>query len=79
MTEVRRRAGWLLGLHSITSSARSRNDSGIKSPSVLAVLRLIAVRNLLAARWANQPAFPLAEYDGSDHTGIGLAIRKEMS
>jgi hypothetical protein len=33
--------------HSITSSARSRNDSGIVSPMVLAVLRLITSSNLL--------------------------------
>src|SRR5258708_6039924 len=31
--------------HSITSSARSRSDSGIVSPSALAVLRLMAISN----------------------------------
>ena len=30
-----------IAIYSITSSARSRNDSGIVSPSILAVLRLI--------------------------------------
>src|SRR5216684_4954388 len=33
--------------HSITSSARSRNDSGIVRPSALAVLRLITSSNLV--------------------------------
>ena len=33
MTEVRRRAGRLLGLHSITSSARRRIDEGTVRPS----------------------------------------------
>src|SRR5262245_29864407 len=34
--------------HSITSSARSRNDSGIVRPSTLAVVRLITRSNLAA-------------------------------
>src|SRR6516225_7799555 len=33
--------------HSITSSARNRNDSGIVSPSALAVVRLITRSNLV--------------------------------
>src|SRR5262249_22453097 len=36
----------LAASHSITSSARNRNDSGIVRPSALAVLRLIASSNL---------------------------------
>src|SRR4029079_11424889 len=35
--------------HSITSAARSRKDSGIASPSVLAVLRLTTTSNLTGA------------------------------
>ena len=34
-------------VHSITSSARNRNDSGIVNPSTLAVVRLIARSNLV--------------------------------
>jgi hypothetical protein len=37
----------LAPLHSITSSSRSRNDSGIVRPSVLAVVRLITNSNLV--------------------------------
>ena len=37
----------LAPFHSITSSARNRNDSGIVSPSVLAVFRLITSWNFV--------------------------------
>src|SRR5215470_4260669 len=37
----------LAASHSITSSARSRNDSGIVRPSTLAVLRLMTVSYLV--------------------------------
>src|SRR5262249_22050296 len=37
----------LAPVHSITSSARNRNDSGIVSPSTLAVVRLMMRSNLV--------------------------------
>jgi hypothetical protein len=39
----------LAPFHSITSSARSRNDSGIVRPMTFAVMRLIASSNFVAA------------------------------
>jgi hypothetical protein len=42
-----RRAGGVLGLHSITSSARASNCGGILRPSAFAVLRLITNSNLV--------------------------------
>jgi len=34
-------AGWVLGVHSMTSSARPMSESGTESPSAFAVLRLM--------------------------------------
>src|SRR5262249_49000554 len=44
-------------LHSITSLARSRNDSGIVSPSALAVVRLIIKSNLVGCSIGMSPGF----------------------
>src|SRR5215831_8397366 len=43
--------------HSITSSARSRNDSGIVRPSALAVVRLITRLNLVGCSTGISPGF----------------------
>src|SRR5262245_14274585 len=43
--------------HSITSSARSRNDSGMASSSALAVVRLITRSNLLGCSTGMSPGF----------------------
>src|SRR6516165_3571155 len=43
--------------HSITSSARSRNDSGIVSPSALAVVRLTTRSNLVGCSTGRSPDF----------------------
>src|SRR2546423_667937 len=43
--------------HSITSSARSRNDSGIVSLSALAVVRLRARSNFLGCSTGRSPGF----------------------
>src|ERR1700745_142608 len=43
--------------HSITSSARSRNDSGIVRPSALAVVRLMTRSNLVACSTGISPGF----------------------
>src|SRR5262249_34667214 len=48
----------LAALHSITSSARSRNDSGIVRPSVLAVLRLTSLAR-------SRPIVVISLMDGS--------------
>src|SRR5262245_14875432 len=45
----------LASLHSITSSARSRNDSEIASPSVFAALRLTASSNFSADYTGSSP------------------------
>ena len=45
MKRLMHRSNYLF--HSITSSARSRNDSGIVRPSAFAVLRLIISSNLV--------------------------------
>src|SRR5262249_5368430 len=47
----------LAPLHSITSSARSRNDSGIVIPSALAVLRLMTSSNLVGCSTGMSPGF----------------------
>jgi hypothetical protein len=44
-------------LCSITSSARSRNDLGIASPSVLAVLRLMTISNFAGNCTGRSPGF----------------------
>src|SRR5262245_48173213 len=44
-------------LHSITSSARSRKDSGIVSPSALAVVRLMMRSNLVGCSTGMSPGF----------------------
>jgi len=44
-------------LHSITSSARSRNDSGIVKPSALAVVRLTTRSNLVGCSTGMSPGF----------------------
>ena len=49
MTEVRRRAGRLLGLHSITSSARASSEGGTSRPMAFAVLRLMTSSYLVGA------------------------------
>src|SRR5215813_8899267 len=43
--------------HSMTSSARSKNDSGIVRPSALAVVRLIAKSHLVGCSTGNSAAF----------------------
>src|SRR5215813_11649241 len=43
--------------HSITLSARSRNDSGVVSPSALAVVRLMTRSNLVGCSIGMSPAF----------------------
>src|SRR6266516_3918413 len=43
--------------HSITSSARSRNDSGIVRPSALAVVRLMTRSNLVGCSTGISPGF----------------------
>jgi hypothetical protein len=43
--------------HSITFSARSRNDSGIVSPSALAVVRLITSANLVGCSTGRSAGF----------------------
>src|SRR5262245_1847669 len=45
----------LAALHSITSSARSRNDSGMVRPSVFAVVRLMTRSNLVGC-WTGMSA-----------------------
>jgi hypothetical protein len=47
IAERHRRAGRVLRCHSMTSSARESNDSGMLRTSSLAVLRLITNRNLV--------------------------------
>src|SRR4051812_7491507 len=54
----------LAALHSITSSARSKNDSGIASPSAFAVVRLRTRSNLVGCSTGSSP---------------GLAPRKILS
>src|SRR5262249_37370269 len=44
-------------LHSITSSARARNDSGMVSPSALAVVRLTTNSNLVGCSTGMSPGF----------------------
>src|SRR6516165_2430441 len=44
-------------VHSITSSARSRKDSGIVSPSALAVVRLMMRSNFLGCSTGMSPGF----------------------
>jgi hypothetical protein len=44
--------------YSITSSARSRNDSGIVRPSAFAVLRLIASSNLVGCSTGTSATLP---------------------
>src|SRR5262245_27696290 len=44
-------------LHSITSSARNRNDSGIVSLSALAVVKLITRSNFLGCSTGMSPGF----------------------
>src|SRR5262249_21796121 len=46
-----------LRAHSITSSARSKNDSGIVSPSALAVVRLMTRSNLVGCSIGMSPGF----------------------
>src|ERR1700738_614855 len=43
--------------HSITSSARNRNDSGILRPSALAVVRLMMRSNLVGCSTGMSPGF----------------------
>src|SRR5262249_40077629 len=43
--------------HSMTSSARARNEDGTSSPSALAVLRLITSLNLVGACIGRSPGF----------------------
>jgi hypothetical protein len=43
--------------HSITSSARARSDSGMVSPSALAVVRLITSSNLVGCSTGKSPGF----------------------
>src|SRR5262249_46826064 len=43
--------------HSITSSARNRNDSGIVRPSALAVVRLMIRSNLVGCSTGMSPGF----------------------
>src|SRR6516164_9327801 len=45
--ERHRRAGLVLGVHSMTSSARTSNEGGTVRPSAFAVLRLITNSNLV--------------------------------
>jgi hypothetical protein len=45
VAERHRGAGGLLGIHSITSSARARTDAGMVMPSVFALFRLITSSN----------------------------------
>src|SRR6516165_3501707 len=45
------------GAYSISSSARSRNDSGMASPSALAVVRLIAKSHLVGCSTGNSATF----------------------
>src|SRR5262249_20564658 len=55
-----RKGSFILNLpshHSITSSARSRNDSGIVSLSALAVVRLRARSNFLGCSTGRSPGF----------------------
>src|SRR5207248_7231367 len=48
----------LAPLHSITSSARSRNDSGIVIPSALAVLRFTTSSNLVGCSTGMSAGLP---------------------
>src|SRR5262249_12843413 len=47
----------LAPVHSIPSSARSRNDSGIVRPNALAVVRLITSSNLVGCSTGMSPGF----------------------
>src|SRR2546425_7156698 len=47
----------LASLHSITSSARSKNDSGIVRPSALAVVRFMTRSNLVGCSTGMSPGF----------------------
>src|SRR5262249_12249298 len=49
----------LAALHSITSVARRRKDSGIFSPIALAVVRLMTSSNLVGCKTGSQPVFRL--------------------
>src|SRR5262252_2065716 len=51
------RASFAWRTHSITSSARSRNDSGTVRPSALAVVRLITRSNLVGCSTGSSPGF----------------------
>jgi len=56
-----RKGSFILNLpshHSITSSARNRNDSGIVSLSALAVVKLITRSNFLGCSTGMSPGFP---------------------
>jgi hypothetical protein len=47
VAERHRRAGWVLGGYSITSSARASSVGGMLTPSVFAVFRLMTNSNLV--------------------------------
>jgi hypothetical protein len=51
-----RRAGRAFAVHSITSSARSKNDPGIVKPSAFAVSRFITRLNLVGCSTGKSPA-----------------------
>jgi hypothetical protein len=53
-----RRAGGVLGLHSITSSARASSEGGTVRLSAFAVFRLITNSIFVGARPADRPASP---------------------
>ena len=57
MTEVRRRTGRLLGLHSITSSARASSEGGASRLRAFAVLRLMTNLNFVGACTGRSPGF----------------------
>src|ERR1700730_5633091 len=63
VAERHRQAGGVLGVHSITSSARARSDGGTSRPSALAVLRLITKSNFVGCSTGMSPgAAPLKTF-----------------
>src|SRR5262249_36956842 len=60
--------------HSITSSARSNNASGILSPSALAVVRLMTRLNLVGCSTGMSPGFVPRRIDDASTIGLNECI-----
>ena len=55
--EVHRRAGRVLGVHSMTSSARARSEGGTARPRAFAVLRFMTSSNLVGCSTGKSAGF----------------------